>query len=109
MAVVIRLRRMGSNKRMRFRVVATDSRRSNQGRFLEVLGWYDPKQSGKNYELNSERVDYWLQQGAQMSETVGSLVRKARKSAGSKTPAAPKQVAPSAPAAAAEDAASCRA
>jgi small subunit ribosomal protein S16 len=78
MAVMIRMRRMGNNKKPFFRVVATDSRCSNSGRFLEVLGWYDPKQKGTNYELKMDRVDLWQKQGAQISDTVASLVRRAR-------------------------------
>jgi len=79
MAVKVRLRRMGSNKKPFFRVVATDSRRPNEGRFLELLGWYDPKKTGVNYELKTDRVDYWVSKGAIVSDTVRSLMRKKRK------------------------------
>ena len=76
MAVKIRLRRMGSNKKPFFRVVVTDMRCPNTGRFLETLGWYDPKKKGSNYELDLERIEYWTGRGAQVSDTVRSLVRK---------------------------------
>ncbi|MDD5708017.1 MAG: 30S ribosomal protein S16 [Kiritimatiellae bacterium] len=79
MAVTIRLRRTGCNNQVSFRVVATDSRAPRDGRFLEVLGWYDPKREGENYQLDMERVSFWQGQGAQVSETVGSLLRRARK------------------------------
>lgn len=81
MAVKIRLRRMGSNKKPFFRVVATDERRPNGGRFLEALGWYDPKKKGTNYELHLDRVDYWVSKGAIVTDTVCSLVKKGRKQA----------------------------
>lgn len=78
MAVKIRLRRMGSKNKPFFRVVAADGRRAPTGKFIETLGWYDPKQEGNNFSLNLERVDYWLNNGAQPSETAGSLIKKAR-------------------------------
>ena len=81
MSVKVRLRRMGSNKKPFFRVVATDSRRPNEGRFLELLGWYDPKKSGVNFELKTDRVDYWVSKGAIVSDTVRSLLRKKRPAA----------------------------
>jgi len=81
MAVKIRLRRMGSNKKPFFRIVATDERRPNQGRFLEALGWYDPKRKGVNYELRLERIEHWRQRGAILSDTVRSFVVQARKAA----------------------------
>lgn len=79
MAVIIRLKRMGSNKKPFFRIVATDSRRSNTGLFLEQLGWYDPKRKGVNFELSIDRFDYWKSKGAQVSDTVSSIAKKQRK------------------------------
>ena len=81
MAVIVRLRRMGGNKKPFFRIVATDSRCSNTGRFLEALGWYDPKKKATNFEVKTERVEYWVGKGAQLSDTVNSLMRKLRKTA----------------------------
>ena len=78
MAVKIRLRRMGSNKQPFFRVVVTDMRCPNSGRFLETVGWYDPKRKGSNYELKSDRIEYWTGKGAQVSDTVRSLLKKNR-------------------------------
>ena len=82
MSVKIRLRRMGRTNRPFYRVVATDSRCSNSGRFLETLGWYDPAKAAPNFSLKLERVDYWKSNGAIFSDTVKSLVRKARKGLG---------------------------
>lgn len=79
MAVIIRLRRTGSNKNPFYRIVATDQRYSTSGRFLETLGWYDPKKTGKNFELNAERAEYWQKCGAGVSDTVRSMLRKMKK------------------------------
>ena len=78
MAVKIRLRRMGSNRKPFFRVVVTDMRRPNEGRFLEALGWYDPKKKGANYELKLDRIEFWKGRGAILSDTVRSLLKKNR-------------------------------
>lgn len=77
MAVKIRMRRMGSNKKPFFRIVATDERNPQSGRYLEMVGWYDPKIEGKNYELKMDRVDFWKNNGAIISDSVQSLLRRA--------------------------------
>jgi small subunit ribosomal protein S16 len=77
--VKIRLRRTGCNNNTTFRVVATDERSPRDGKFLEILGWYLPKQEGVNFKIDLDRVAYWLSKGAQLSETVASIVRKAKK------------------------------
>ena len=79
MSVKIRLRRTGCNKCVSFRVVATDSRNARDGRFIEILGNYDPKKAGDNFKIDLDRVAYWQGQGAQLSETVASMVRKAKR------------------------------
>ena len=79
MAVKIRLKRMGSNKKPFFRVVVADMRRPNEGRCIESLGWYDPKKKGMNYELRVDRIEYWQSKGAVTSDTVKSLLKKAKK------------------------------
>jgi small subunit ribosomal protein S16 len=79
--VKIRLRRTGCNNNATFRVVATDERSPRDGKFLEILGWYLPRQEGENFKLDMDRVAYWLSKGAKMSETVESMVRKAKKAA----------------------------
>ena len=74
----MRLRRMGSRNAPFYRVVVQDSRRATTGRFIETIGWYDPKQEGENFSLNLDRVEYWTSSGAQPSDTVSSLIKKAR-------------------------------
>lgn len=78
MATVLRLRRMGSNKKPFYRVVATDERTGSSGKILENVGWYDPKKESDNCELKLDRVDYWLNNGARQSETVKALIKKAK-------------------------------
>jgi len=79
--VKIRLRRTGRNNNASFRVVAADERSPRDGKFLEILGWYEPKREGENFKLDLERVAHWQSKGARMSETVASMVRKAKKAA----------------------------
>jgi small subunit ribosomal protein S16 len=81
MAVAIRLRREGARNRPYFRVVVTDKRSPRDGKFIEVIGTYDPRKRSDNYELNLERAEYWIKHGAQPSETVASFIRKARRKA----------------------------
>ena len=81
MAVSIRLRREGTKNRPFYRVVVADRRSPRDGKFLEVIGSYDPRKEGENYQLNLERVEYWIKSGAQPSETVASMIRKAKKKA----------------------------
>lgn len=76
MAVKVRLTRTGANRDNCFRIVATDSRSPRDGRFIETLGWYDPKKTGKNFGLDAERIAYWQNNGAQLSDIVRSLVRR---------------------------------
>ncbi len=77
--VVIRLRREGTKNRPYYRVVAADQRFRTTGRFLELLGTYDPVKEGVNYNLKLAEIDAWIAKGAQPSETVASLIKKARK------------------------------
>ncbi|MBU0677563.1 MAG: 30S ribosomal protein S16 [Verrucomicrobia bacterium] len=78
MSVKIRLVRMGSKNQPFYRVVAIDSRKPTDGRYIERLGWYDPKLSGMNFQLKMEEVEKWLSDGAEASDTVMSLIRKQR-------------------------------
>ncbi|MCD8534729.1 MAG: 30S ribosomal protein S16 [Verrucomicrobia bacterium] len=77
--VKLRLKRMGTKHAPFYRLVATDSRSPRDGRFIETVGTYDPKKKGVNYEIDISRVDYWLQSGAQPTETAASLIRKAKR------------------------------
>lgn len=81
MAVSIRLRREGASKRPHYKIVVADQRSPRDGRFIEILGAYDPKAGGHNYKLDLARAEYWLSVGAQPSQTVGSIIRKAKKAA----------------------------
>ncbi|MCX6356510.1 MAG: 30S ribosomal protein S16 [Candidatus Aureabacteria bacterium] len=76
MAVKIRMRRIGRTNRPYFRIVATDIRSPRDGRFLEILGQYDPLKQGVNYTLKTERVKYWLGVGAQVSDAVAVFLKK---------------------------------
>lgn len=78
--VVIRLARFGSKHSPRYRVTVADQRRWVKGRFIEVVGHYSPLASGKETKLNLDldKIKSWMAQGAQPSETVKSLIRKAQ-------------------------------
>jgi small subunit ribosomal protein S16 len=73
------MKRTGTTNDACFRVVAADVRSPRDGKNLETLGWYNPGAKGKTFELKLDRVDHWLGEGAQISDTVASLVKKARK------------------------------
>ena len=77
MAVKIRLARHGRKKRPFYRIVVADERFSRDGRFLEKVGTYNPLTEPAEISVKKERVDYWLGQGAQPTETVRSLLNKA--------------------------------
>lgn len=77
MAVAIRLRREGSHDRPVFRIVAADSRYRRDGRFLEILGVYDPNKEKDGLSVNVDKMKKWISQGAKPSETVKSLVKRA--------------------------------
>jgi len=77
MAVAIRLARLGAKKRPYYRVVATDKRSARDGRFLELLGVYDPR--AKLFRIDEERYQKWLSNGARPSMTVAQLVKKANR------------------------------
>lgn len=76
--VTIRLSRGGAKKRPFYHVVVTDSRSPRDGRFIERLGFFNPVASGQEValKLDTERLNYWLSQGAQTSERVSRLVRQ---------------------------------
>ena len=78
MAVSIRLRREGTKNRPHYKIVVADSRSPRDGKFIEILGNYDPKVQGHNSTLNLERAEYWIARGAQPSDTVRSLLKKNR-------------------------------
>jgi small subunit ribosomal protein S16 len=75
MAVVIRLMRAGAKKRPFYRLVAADSRRARDGRFLEILGHYNPIAQPYELLVQKDRVQRWIEQGARPSEQVAALLR----------------------------------
>ncbi len=76
MAVSIRLRREGALNRPYYKVVVADSRSPRDGKFIEIIGTYDPKKPGHNSTLKLDRAEYWISKGAQPSDTVRSLIKK---------------------------------
>lgn len=81
--VTIRLARGGRTERPFYHIVVTDSRKPRDGRYIERLGFYNPIATGKEVALQiaEDRVHYWVSQGAQASEQVQSLLKKAKKEA----------------------------
>jgi small subunit ribosomal protein S16 len=76
MPVRLRLTRKGAKKRPFYRIVAADSEAPRDGRFLEVLGYYDPLKDPAQVQMDEDKVRKWIQRGAKVSDTVGSLLRK---------------------------------
>ncbi len=78
--VVIRLARGGSKKRPFYNIVAADSRNRRDGRYLERVGFYNPLASGQaeTLRLATDRLEHWIGQGAQVSDTVARLVKQAK-------------------------------
>jgi small subunit ribosomal protein S16 len=76
MAVSIRLRREGAKNRPYYKVVVADSRSPRDGKFIELIGTYDPKKPDHNSTLKLDRIDHWIALGAQPSDTVRSLIKK---------------------------------
>ena len=74
MAVRLRLMRMGKKKQPSYRVVAADSRKARNGRFIEIVGTYNPRQEPSLIEIDNERALHWLRHGAQPSERVQKLL-----------------------------------
>jgi len=78
-AVRLRLQRVGRRNRPFYRIVAADARAKRDGKVLEILGHYDPlaKDAGKQFVVKRDRVTHWVSVGAQPSDTVASLLKKA--------------------------------
>lgn len=77
MALKIRLRQQGRTNRQTYRVVVADERSPRDGKYIEMLGWYDPSQEQNNFSVNAERLSYWLGLGAQISPQVEKIASKA--------------------------------
>jgi small subunit ribosomal protein S16 len=76
MAVRLRLTRKGANKKPYYRLVAADSEASRDGKFLEILGTYNPMKNPVEIKIHKDRVNYWLEKGASPSESVRVILRK---------------------------------
>jgi len=79
--VALRLNRQGTKDRPYYKIVAVDSRKRRDGRYIEQIGTYNPMIDGVNFTIDLEKVDTWVGNGAQPSDTVKSIIKKARKAA----------------------------
>ena len=75
------MKRIGAKNTPVFRIVVADSRSPRDGKFIEEIGTYQPLQKGNNFTLKLDRAKYWVEKGAQPSETVASMIKKAGKAA----------------------------
>ena len=76
MAVVIRLSKMGRKGEARYRLVVTEKRTRRDGKPIEILGWFEKTIKGNKSEINKDRYNYWISQGAQPSATVGKIINQ---------------------------------
>jgi small subunit ribosomal protein S16 len=76
MAVRIRLTRMGAKKKPFYRLVAADSEAPRDGKFLDILGYYDPKTDPATIKIQEDKVRYWLEKGAVLTESARSILKK---------------------------------
>ena len=72
----IRLTRMGAKKKPFYRIVVTEKRSKRDGRFVESVGYYNPCRNPADIKINRERINYWIERGAQPSDTVRSLIKR---------------------------------
>jgi small subunit ribosomal protein S16 len=89
----IRLRRMGSAKRPHYRVVVADARDWRDGRFIEILGHYDPRRDPATVKLDVPKIEEWIRKGARPSDTVRSLVAQVGRAVEAPAPAPAAEVA----------------
>ncbi|MBF0528423.1 MAG: 30S ribosomal protein S16 [Deltaproteobacteria bacterium] len=75
MAIKIRLARMGAKKNPYYRVVVAESQAKRDGKFIEIIGSYDPNKKPADVRINNDRLQDWLTKGAQPTETVASLIK----------------------------------
>ncbi len=76
MAVRIRLARMGAKKKPFYRLVAADKEAPRDGRFLEILGYYDPMKDPAVVKIHEDKMAYWIEKGAKLSDAVRALVKR---------------------------------
>ena len=77
--LAIRLARVGARKQPYYRVVVIDKERARNGRFVEVVGTYNPRTNPTSIDLKQDRIQYWISKGAQPSDRVERLIAKARR------------------------------
>jgi len=75
MSLVIRLSKTGKRGERKYRIVVKEKRSSREGRPVEILGWYEKRVDGENKKLNTERINYWISQGAIPSNTISKLLK----------------------------------
>ena len=92
MSVRLRLRKTGTRNKPCYRIVATDSRSPRDGRFIEILGHYDPRRHSETIDV--ERAEYWIGVGAQASDTVSDIIKRAKTGKTLEAPAKPVAPAP---------------
>ena len=92
MALKIRLSRIGSTHQPHYRIVVAETRSRRDGDAVETLGTYDPRTKGKQVNLKLDRVDYWIGKGAKPSDTLHSIIKRARRGLSSAPAAAPAAV-----------------
>lgn len=81
MPVRIRMKRIGAKNQPVFRIVVADGRSPRDGKCIEEIGTYQPRNKGQNFTLDLDRAKYWISKGAQPSDTVASFIKKAGKAA----------------------------
>ena len=79
MSVKIRLKRFGTKNRQQWRIVVADSKSPRDGRFIEEIGYYDPLPAKEKLEVKQPRLDYWVKQGAQVSPSLRSLLKRSKR------------------------------
>jgi len=79
LAVKIRLKRFGTTNRPAWRIVVADVKMPRDGRYIEEIGYYDPLPADEKIQVKKERLDYWIKQGAQVSVSLRSLLKRAEK------------------------------
>jgi small subunit ribosomal protein S16 len=78
MALKIRLRQQGRRNRLVYRLVLSDARSPRDGKYLEILGWYNPHETEaeRSLKVDASRIQHWIDQGAELTEKAGALVKK---------------------------------
>jgi small subunit ribosomal protein S16 len=92
MALKIRLSRIGATHQPHYRIVVAETRSRRDGDAVETLGTYDPRTKGQQVKIKLDRIDYWISKGAKPSDTLHSIIKRARRAATAAPAAAPEAV-----------------